>query len=693
VNDATLMAATLVATLAPGDVSSKAPAVRLLDLLSHQRLLLLLDNLEQIDGAASLIAMLLAECPGVTILATSRERLHLRAEQRCKVPPLELAAAVALFTQRSQAVDENFALNDENRSTIAAICTRLDCLPLALELCAAQIELFAPAQLLAQLQARPLDLLIDGAHDLPPQQRTLRQAIYCSYMLLNERRQALFRALGVFVGGWTLEAAEQVADRSHEHSLTFALLHQLVNKSLVIAEKQGELTRYRMLETIRDYAREKLVEQGEEASVCEQHAAYFLQLAEQVHPLLFTTEQQVAYQRLIEEQNNFRAALHWWRTTNQYAGVARLSAALCWFWWKHGNLRTEAHWAEWALKAMACHDTKAPNAIRTKALYAVAFGTQCLGDWSRARILYEEYLQIASQPYAFIDFYAVLGELAAVFRMEGDYRQAKILEERRLAWSREHAFPNGVADALMQLGCHAHSQGDLMQARQLLQESLDLRKAVGAITGIAHTQAILGVVAYKQGNLAQSLQLLHETLELCRTLGDKHGTGWTFSDLGVVAQLQQAYEEATHYQHKALALARELGYQHMAALVLGRLGNLALIRNDGERARTYYLESLALYQQIGFPKSSAVGLEGLAGVAALNSRPRDAAYLLAVAETCHQKIGSVRPLEQQAIHERTVTIARTALGDAQFEAVYLHGRTTALDDAVLPVLTHPTHGQ
>ena len=211
-NDATMMAATLVATLAPGDVSRKAPAVRLLDLLSHQRLLLFLDNLEQIDGAPSLIATLLAECPGVTILATSRERLHLRAEQRCKVPPLELAAAVDLFTQRSQAVDENFALNDENWSTIAAICTRLDCLPLALELCAAQIELFAPTQLLAQLQARPLDLLTNGAHDLPPQHRTLRHAIERSYALLNTAEQTLFRRLGVFVGGFDLAAVEVIGD-------------------------------------------------------------------------------------------------------------------------------------------------------------------------------------------------------------------------------------------------------------------------------------------------------------------------------------------------------------------------------------------------------------------------------------------------------------------------------------------------
>ncbi|MFZ4662704.1 MAG: ATP-binding protein [Caldilineaceae bacterium] len=210
VSDATVMAATIVATVAPGDASNKPPQSHLTELLRRQARLLVLDNLEQITGADALIATLLAECPALTILATSRQRLHLRAEQRFMVPPLALAAAVELFTQRAQAVDENVTLTDPTRATIAAICTRLDCLPLALELCAAQVELFSLAQLLAQLQARPLDLLVDGANDLPPQQRTLRQAIQRSYDRLAPEEQLLLRRLGVFVGGFDLAAVEAV---------------------------------------------------------------------------------------------------------------------------------------------------------------------------------------------------------------------------------------------------------------------------------------------------------------------------------------------------------------------------------------------------------------------------------------------------------------------------------------------------
>ncbi|MCB0184698.1 MAG: NACHT domain-containing protein, partial [Caldilineaceae bacterium] len=212
VSDPLVMAATIVGAVAPGDMSTKPPETRLVELLRRRALLLVLDNLEQIAGAAPLIATILAECPTVTILATSRERLHLRAEQRYKVPPLDLNAAVELFVQRAQVVADDFLLTADNRATIAAICTRLDCLPLALELCAAQIELFAPAHLLSQLQRRPLDLLTNGAHDLPPQQRTLRLAIEHSYALLNEAEQTLFRRLGVFVGGFDLAAVEAIGD-------------------------------------------------------------------------------------------------------------------------------------------------------------------------------------------------------------------------------------------------------------------------------------------------------------------------------------------------------------------------------------------------------------------------------------------------------------------------------------------------
>ncbi|MEZ4617423.1 MAG: hypothetical protein R2867_18195 [Caldilineaceae bacterium] len=306
INDSTLMAATIVATVAPGDNSNKPPQTRVLELLRPQATLLALDNLEQIAEAASLIATLLAECPTVTILATSRERLHLRAEQRYKVPPLDLNAAVELFVQRAQVVADDFLLTEDNRATIAAICTRLDCLPLALELCAAQIELFAPAQLLAQLQARPLDLLIDGAHDLPPQHRTLRLAIHRSYALLDAKEQQFFRSLGVCAGGFDLAAAAAIADLPGSSEI----LRVLIGKSLVRAETlvDGEL-RFFLLETIREFAWEQLQGHGEEERARQRHYVFYLQYFRSVDEYLRGPKTAVWFARLQPDHDNLRAAI------------------------------------------------------------------------------------------------------------------------------------------------------------------------------------------------------------------------------------------------------------------------------------------------------------------------------------------------------------------------------------------------
>ena len=219
------MASTIAAAVGSSDASPKPPQTKLIEFLRRKTMLLVLDNLEQIRDAAPLIAELVAACPGLCVLATSRERLHLRAEQRYQVPPLDLAPAVELFVQRAQAVDADFGLTPSNQPTLEAICQRLDCLPLAMELCAAQIDLLAPTQLLAHLQAHRLDLLVEGAHDLPPRQRTLRTAIGHSYALLDEEERTLFRSLGVFVGGFDLAAVEAVAADSLDHGRPSAHCH------------------------------------------------------------------------------------------------------------------------------------------------------------------------------------------------------------------------------------------------------------------------------------------------------------------------------------------------------------------------------------------------------------------------------------------------------------------------------------
>ncbi|MGB5049738.1 MAG: helix-turn-helix domain-containing protein, partial [Caldilineaceae bacterium] len=329
------MAATILATVAPGDTSPQPPQNRLIERLRRQSLLLVLDNLEQIDGASSLIATLLAECPGVTVLATSRERLHLRAEQRFSVPPLALAPAVELFVQRAQTVDGDFRHTEHNGSTLAAICTRLDCLPLALELCAAQVEIFTSAQLLVQLQDHSLDMLVDGALDLPPHQRTLRAAIQYSYDLLSTEEQALFRRLGVFVGGVDLAAVEGIGDWGFGNvslQSPIPILRSLIAKSLVGVKTTttGE-QRFSLLETIREFALEKLRLQGEEESARQRHYLFYLHLFRGADYHLRGREVAACFARLLPEYDNLRAAIQWALYATHYEETAWLLVASSWY--------------------------------------------------------------------------------------------------------------------------------------------------------------------------------------------------------------------------------------------------------------------------------------------------------------------------------------------------------------------------
>lgn len=345
------------------------------------------------------------------------------------LPQLQPFAAAQLFIERVQAVKADLPFTDQDAPLIAHLCEQLDGLPLALELAAARCKSLTLPEIVARLEDR-FALLSAGRRTTLLRQQTLRATIDWSYDLLSPAESALFRCLSVFVGGWTVAAAEQVANRGQEHPPTFDLLHQLVNKSLVIVEPQGETTRYRMLETIREYAGEKLQEQDEEAPACDQHAAYFLQLAEQARPLLYSAEQQVWYQRLIEEQNNFRSALQWWHSHNQYIQVARLGAALCWFWLKHGEFSEEMPQLEWALTEIESHRATTLPILHVKALYSVAKGALWLGDLSRARGLFEECLQIEEEPDFWFELTEVLASLAQIVEWEGNYPYAIMLNER-----------------------------------------------------------------------------------------------------------------------------------------------------------------------------------------------------------------------------------------------------------------------
>jgi predicted ATPase/class 3 adenylate cyclase len=454
----------------------------LLGRVGRKRLLLVLDNLEQVTEAASALARLLAAARGLTLLATSREALGIDGEQLFPVPPLRADEAVALFVARARAIVPDFMPD----AAVAEICRRLDGLPLAIELAAARIRVLEPEALLARLERR-LPLLTGGRRDLPERHRTLRATIEWSQELLPPAEQTLFARLGVFAGGATLDAAEAVCDADLDS------LQALVVKSLVRAGSG----RVRMLETIREYALERLDGSGEAAAIRRRHAEYFARLADEAEPELAGPDPVHWLATLEREHDNFRAALEWTLADDGDGDRAHrglcLAAALGRFWYLHAHAVEGVSWLERAL-ARDPRGASAP-ARRARALHALGVLRDELGEHAHAA--------------------EVLREAVALHRAGGDD-----------AW---------LARSLNSLGVVARNGGDLPAARELLAESLALRRALGDLAGVAVTTCDLGLVCVDEGDVAAARALFEESLALDRERGDRTGIAVNLVNLASVA--------------------------------------------------------------------------------------------------------------------------------------------------------------
>lgn len=576
--DPALVSKTVAAALSVPEQPGRDMTETLVNFLRPKKLLLLLDNCEHLLAACSdLAAALLRTCPQLRILATSREGLGVPGETLWRVPSLSLPEdirhlpppeelvlydAVRLFVDRAVASGSGFMVTGENALAIAQVCKQLDGIPLAIELAAARVKSLAVEQITARLD-NTFRLLTGGSRTVLPRHQTLRAAMDWSYELLLEKERAVLRRLSVFAGGWTLEAAEAVcAGGGVEVSDVLDLLTQLVDKSLVVAEIRGGEARYGLLETVRQYARDRLMESGDAADARARHGGWYLTLAESADPKLRGPEAEVWLERLESEHDNLRAALEWSKIgeTGAEAGL-RLAAALTWFWFLHG------YWSEgraW-LKAALARSSDAPLSVQPSALSGAAFLAWRQGDFEQAMRLGEKGLTLSRNLGDRRHAAWLLIWLGVVLLRKAEYGRALARLEESLDLSRELGDKWLMALAVAQLGRVEWHRGDFEQAAALHTESLTLVREAGDKWAIAYNLRNLGMDMLSQGDYKRAAAYCSEGLDLCRQVGDRWVAEECLDALAVVASAMRLYEKAARLFGAADALHEILRSHRSAA--------------------------------------------------------------------------------------------------------------------------------
>jgi predicted ATPase/class 3 adenylate cyclase len=530
IDDPTLVAPTIARALGVAETGEKPPEETLKDYLREKELLLLLDNFEQVMEATPLLEGLLGAASGLKVLVTSRTVLRLYGEHEFPVLPLELPdprrlpppeyltqyEAVRLFVERARAVKPDFSVTNENSPQVAEICARLDGLPLAIELAAARIRLLTPKTMLSRLGSR-LKLLTGGARNLPERQQTLRGAIDWSYDFLDLEEQTLFARLSVFAGGRTLEAIETVCDPEGELG-AFDRLDSLLEKSLLRQEEgPGGEPRFVMLETIHEFAREKLQESGEAEAIKRAHAEYFLALSEEAELELTGGPDQVTWsERLEAEHDNIRAALSWSLEVGDIQLTLRLAGALIYFWLYRGHLSEGMRWLEPALR----RSSTVPPSVRAKALRAAGAIANYQGDDERSESFLEESVALykeSGDKRGLARAYNNLGNTAAD---RGEWERAEILYGEALNLDRELEDEVHLPQSLNNLGWAALCQEDYERAAEVLREALAWAQRAGDKGSVAAINTNLGWVALGWGEQPQAAALFAEALTLFRDLED-----------------------------------------------------------------------------------------------------------------------------------------------------------------------------
>jgi predicted ATPase/DNA-binding CsgD family transcriptional regulator len=629
----------------------------LLAFLQSKELLLMLDNCEHlVTACAHLVERLLRTCPGLRILATSREALNIPGElvwlvpslplpQTSSLPPLEELVqygAIQLFIERATAVLPPFTLTAENAGAVLQICRRLDGIPLATELAAARVKLLSVEQIAARLDDA-YRLLTGGPATALPRHQTLRATMDWSYSLLSEQERILFRRLSVFAGGFTLEAAEAVCTgEGIEETEILDALSRLVDKSLVIVEERGGEGRYRLLETIRQYSQERLWEAGEVAHLQERHWNWYTGLVERAGLELIGPQQVVWFNRFEREHDNLRAALRCLLERGEAGIAARIGGGAFWHFWLYRGYLTEGR----NILEPILRQYSAQTSTRAWVLLNAGVLAYYQNDFTRANILIEECLALS-----------------------------RALSDRQL-----------IAYVLNTLGYLRHSRGDDEQATTFYEECLPLLRELGDKYVLTLTLSGLGLALLSLGKYKRARTLCEESLALARELGTPDRIAASLTDLALAVLEQGNDEQARALCEESLVIRQQLGHKGGYAHTLSILGRVALHQGDVERATRCYHESLALRQETGEKEGVAAALEGLARVAAIRGQSRRAAQLYGAAEALRDKMGTPLPPTERTFYEHAVAAVRADLDESAFAQTWAEGRAMELSQAMAAAL-------
>lgn len=677
------------------------------EFLNDKSILLVFDNLEHLMPSRHLLSELLQQSnSGLHVLVTSREILRIPGETILRVPSLSLPSpsqlpplesltqyeAVRLFVERAVLARPSFTVTSDNAPAVAQICHQLDGIPLAIELAAARVRVLTVEQINERLNER-FRLLTGGSRTLLPRQQTLRALLDWGYKLLGEAEKKLCCRLSVFVGGWSLEAAEAVcAGDGIDEFEVLDLLSSLIDRSMVVVDEQESGLRYRFLETIRQYSQERLLESGEKHTFEQRYGDFFSQMAQQAVPKLQTLTAGEWLAKLDIEINNLRSVLRLYERNETEAGAEaglRLVLDLAMFWTLRG------HWAEgreWLEKALAKGWVRSPDS-RTQVLDAISGIALRQGDYDTTKQLYEESLQRgadhsggAPKPDQ-LDIAKRLFNIGLVDLCQANYPAARSLFQKSLAIQRQSGDRPAMARSLYTLGLIAEYQVRFDEAHALFEESAQIWNDTGDRYSLAYALQSLGNLAEKQDDDSSAQSLYQHSLDIRRELGDRQGTAFSLSCFGSLAEKHRNYGRARSLFEDSLAMQRDLGDRNGMPQSLIRLGRLALQENRMSSALSFYRQALTICREQNQRFQTIVCMEGIAQLHLAQHRPKTAVTLLSRAAVTRREIECpVAPFEQ-ADYEKAIQTARAELGKDTFDRVWSNGQTLPLETVLAESLT------